>query len=115
MTADFSLDKKLFTSHVQIDTSGYINSEGGQRILDVVNTALEDGRRHVILNLSGSKVVNSIGISYLIEVMEILMNSGGKLVFTNLDPSVDKALKIMGLFSFSLHAASVEEARKLLS
>ncbi len=66
----------------------------------------------LILNLENSKVVNSIGISHLIEVIENLNQSGGKLVFTNLDPTIEKTFTIMGLFQFAEKADTLELALK---
>ena len=68
------------------------------------------GVNKLILNLENSKVVNSIGISHLIEVIEQLNQSNGKLVFTNLDPTIEKTFSIMGLFQFADKADTVEAA-----
>ena len=59
-----------------------------------------------------SKVINSIGISYLLEVIEKLNESNGKLIFINLDPTIDKTLNIMGLFQFAEKADSIDSALK---
>jgi anti-anti-sigma factor len=55
----------------------------------------------VIMDLEKSKVVNSIGISYLIEIIEQINQNNGKLFFTNLDPAIEKTFKIMGLFQYA--------------
>ena len=62
------------------------------------------------MNLAESKVVNSIGISYLIEMIDKLNQSDGKLIFTNLDPTIEKTFTIMGLFHFAEKAESIETA-----
>ena len=62
------------------------------------------------MNLADSKVVNSIGISFLIEIIEKLNDSQGKLVFTNMDPAIEKTLTIMGLFNFAAKENSVDDA-----
>jgi len=61
--------------------------------------------------MEGSKVVNSIGISFLIEIIEKLNEKGGILYFSNLDPSVEKTFTIMGLFQFAEKVSSVEEIK----
>ncbi len=72
--------------------------------------------KHVILNLAQSRVVNSVGMSFLIEIIETLNDAGGRLVFTNLDPAVEKMLAIMGLFNFAGKEESVDVAlRSILS
>jgi anti-anti-sigma regulatory factor len=46
----------------------------------------------------------------LIEVIEQLNQGNGKLVFTNLDPTIEKTFSIMGLFQFADKAETVEAA-----
>ena len=55
-------------------------------------------------------MVNSIGISFLIEIIEKLNDNGGKLVFINLDATIEKTFTIMGLFHFAEKADNLEEA-----
>ena len=64
----------------------------------------------VILNLENSKVVNSMGISYLIEIIEKLNQENGKMIFTNLDSTIEKTFAIMGLFQFAEKTDTVESA-----
>lgn len=113
MIAEFSLNSEVKNDCVVINTSGYINNLGGQKIIDEFNSHHQNGVNNYILNLAGSKVVNSIGISFLIEVIEKLNESKGKLVFTNLDPSVDKTFMIMGLFHYASKAENIDEGIKL--
>jgi anti-anti-sigma factor len=111
MASDFGLTSEYTGECVIISTTGYINSDGGEQILAKIQEALARDINRVIVNLLDSKVINSIGISFLIESIEMLMNAGGKMVFANLDPSVEKALQIMGLFHFAGKAPSVNDAR----
>ena len=60
-------------------------------------------------------MINSIGISFLIEIIEKLNDAGGKLIFTNLDSSIEKTLMIMGLFNFAGKEATVDDAVKSFS
>lgn len=113
MISEFSLNSEVKNDCVVINTSGYINNLGGQKIIDEFNAHYKNGITNYILNLAESKVVNSIGISFLIEVIEKLNDSKGKLVFTNLDPSVDKTFTIMGLFHYAEKADNVDEGMKL--
>ncbi len=73
------------------------------------------GTKQVVINLGGSKVVNSVGMSFLIEIIEQLEEADGKLVFTNLDPAVEKMLSIMGLFQYAGKERTVEDALKALA
>lgn len=114
MEAEFKLKSELHGDCLIIETSGYVNNVGGEKIADEFNTHYENGIKKLIINLEKSKVVNSIGISFLIEIIEKLNDTGGKLIFTNLDPSIEKTLTIMGLFNFAGKEATVEDALKTL-
>jgi len=58
-------------------------------------------KKHFLLNLENSKVVNSIGVSILIEIIEKLQDVDGKLGYYNLAPIVEKTFNIMGLTKYS--------------
>ncbi len=108
MSTEFNLISELHDKTLIIKTEGYINNIGGEKI--VQEFSKYPGVSKLILNLENSKVVNSIGISHLIEVIEKLSQSDGKLVFTNLDPTIEKTFSIMGLFQFAEKADNVETA-----
>lgn len=115
MEAEFSLTSEIENGCLIIATNGYINNQGGEQIADEFEKHFEKGINKVVINLAQSKVVNSIGISFLIEIIEKLNDVDGQLYFTNLDPTIEKTLTIMGLFSFADKATTVEEAKKKLT
>ena len=112
MEAEFSLSTELKDDVLIMHTSGYVNNEGGEKIAQEFNQHFEKGIKKVVINLEKSKVVNSIGISFLIEVIEKLNEKKGKLIFTNLESAIEKTLTIMGLFSFAGKEATVDDALK---
>ena len=110
MSTEFNLISELQDKTLIIITEGYINNAGGEKIVRELEK--HSGVNKLVLNLEKSKVVNSIGISHLIEVIEKLNQINGKLIFTNLDPTIEKTFSIMGLFQFAEKADSVESALK---
>lgn len=112
MEQPFTLTSALRGDCLVISTSGYVNNVGGETISKEFTHHFEQDVKHVVINLAQSKVVNSIGMSFLLEIIEKLQEVDGKLIFTNLDPAVDKMLTIMGLFTFAGKARNVEEALK---
>ena len=110
MESDFNLSAEFKNNSLIMKTSGYINNIAGERISNEFTKYKDDQVQKVIMDLKESKVVNSIGISYLIEIIEKLNDSSGKLYFTNLDPTIEKTFNIMGLFQFAEKADSVEDA-----
>ena len=109
MLTDFNLSSEINGNALVIKTNGYINNSGGEQIAEEFNKHKE-GISKVVIDLKDSKVVNSIGISYLIEIIEKLNEQKGKLYFANLDPTIEKTFHIMGLFQFAEKTNSVDDA-----
>ncbi len=115
MEQQFSLSSEVRNNCLVITTTGYVNNVGGEAIAKEFARHFEGGTKKVIINLAQSKVVNSIGMSFLIDIVDQLNDAGGKMVFTNLDPAIHKMLSIMGLFQFAGKANTVDDALKELS
>jgi len=84
-----------------IYTEGYINNQGGEEIARVAYSLIDDKEKNLLLNLKGTKIVNSIGISILIEIIEKMLEIEGKLAFCNLTPTIEKTFHIMGLAQYA--------------
>jgi anti-anti-sigma factor len=91
-------------------TKGYINNVGGDEIATRVYELMDGGVRTLLLNLRETKIVNSIGISILIEIIEKMMEQGGRIAFCCLTPVIHKTFQIMGLANYATIFASEEEA-----
>ena len=112
MSTDFSFEAELHNKSLVIKTQGYINNTAGQQILEEFSKHLSGGLNRLIIDLEKTHVVNSMGISYLIEIVEKLMEVEGKLIFTNLDDSIEKTFTLMGLFQFAEKTDSIDSALK---
>ena len=113
--ADFSLSSNLNGEIVIIKTSGYLNNVGGEKIADACYKEIDNGKNLFLLDLEGSKVVNSIGVSILIEIIEKLQEVDGKLGYFNLAPIVEKTFTIMGLTKYSTVFSNESEALEGMS
>jgi len=91
-------------------TDGYINNQGGEEIARQAYAQLDAGARALVLNLEKTRIVNSIGISILIEVLERVMDRKGVLAFCNLTPTIDKTFRIMGLAQYASIYPSLDQA-----
>ncbi|MBN1295494.1 STAS domain-containing protein [bacterium] len=99
--ADFNVNSQNFGSFAVIRSTGYINNLGGEIIAKECRSLIRDGIHGLILNLRESTIVNSIGISILIEIIEDILQEKGRLAFSDLTPTVAKTFKIMGLLQFA--------------
>ncbi len=84
-----------------IYTEGYINNQGGEEIARVAYELIDKGHTRLLLNLAGTKIVNSIGISILIEIIEKILEIDGRLAFCSLTPTIEKTFHIMGLAQYA--------------
>jgi anti-anti-sigma factor len=89
------------TSGAIMYTKGYINNVGGEEIANRAYELMDDGVRTLLLNLRETKIVNSIGISILIEIIEKMIDKGGKISFCCLTPVIHKTFQIMGLANYA--------------
>jgi len=108
--SDFNLEITKENEIIIIKTSGYLNNIGGEKISEACYSEIENGAKYFLLDLENSKVVNSIGVSILIEIIEKLQDIDGRLGYYNLAPIVSKTFKIMGISSYSKIYESKEEA-----
>ena len=84
-----------------IYTKGYINNQAGEEIARVAYVLIDEGYKALLLNLEGTTIVNSIGISILIEIIEKMIEIDGRLAFCRLTPTIDKTFHIMGLTQYA--------------
>ena len=84
-----------------IAAAGYINNEGGQAIADAASELIEGGCGTLLIDLEGTRIINSIGVSILLEIMEKLLEDKGQLAFCNLTPTISKTFEIMGLVQYA--------------
>ena len=113
--SDFSLSTSVNGDVVIIKTSGYLNNIGGEKIADACYKEIDNGKNLFLLDLEESKVVNSIGVSILIEIIEKLQEVDGKLGYYNLAPIVEKTFTIMGLTKYSTVFSNEGEALEGMS
>jgi anti-sigma B factor antagonist len=84
-----------------ISAAGYINNEGGQAIADAASQLMDQGVSTLLIDLEGTRIINSIGVSILLEIMEKLIEGDGRLAFCNLTATISKTFEIMGLVQYA--------------
>jgi len=89
------------TNGAVLYTKGYINNVGGEEIANRAYELMDQGVISLLLNLRETKIVNSIGISILIEIIEKMIDKGGRIGFCCLTPVIHKTFQIMGLANYA--------------
>ena len=109
---DFNIKVREEGDITILETSGYLNNFGGDRVASICKQSISEGKRKLLINLENTKMVNSIGVSILIEIIEDLQGVNGKIAYYNVAPIVEKTFNIMGITNYSKIYTSEEDAIK---
>ena len=88
----------------------YVNKLSGQRIERECLLRLEAGCRALVINFRGTELVNSIGVSILLGVIEAAERRGAPVVFSNVSRHTVKLFELLGLTRLVVLADSEEAA-----
>ena len=88
----------------------YVNKLSGQRIERECRLRLEGGCSALVINFSGTELVNSIGVSILIGVIDMAEARAARVVFTNLSRHTVQLFELLGLTRLVAMAESDEMA-----
>ncbi len=88
----------------------YVNKMCGQRIERECLTRMEGGCRALVISFRETELVNSIGVSILLGIVDIAEARGARLVFTNLNRHNQKLFELLGLTRCVALADSEEAA-----
>jgi anti-anti-sigma factor len=80
-----------------IRTRGYLSRTAGEQLESEIVQLLGKGLRRFVVNLRETDLINSVGISILIGVIERVRGEGGNLAFSELTPVNEEIFRIMGL------------------
>lgn len=101
MTESLNLKVDRRNGLAVVYTHGYINNQGGEEIARVAYNLIDEGCKVLLINLAGTKIVNSIGISILVEIIEKMIDINGRLGFCCLTPTIEKTFHVMGLAQYA--------------
>ncbi len=89
-----------------IDTAGersvifagdYLNKLSGEKIEYECKRRLEAGCKELVVNFSKTEIVNSIGISILLGVIDIAKNNGASVVFSEVNEDTVELFDMLGV------------------
>jgi anti-anti-sigma factor len=88
----------------------YVNKMSGQRIERECLTRMERGCRALVINFSDTELVNSIGVSILLGVIDEAERRGTRVAFSNVSLHTLKLFELLGLTRLVVLADSDDEA-----
>ena len=80
-----------------IHAGDYLNKLSGEQIEYECKRRLEKGCKEIVVNFSQTEIVNSIGISILLGVIDIASKNGAKVVFSDVNENTVELFDMLGL------------------
>lgn len=116
----------MMSPHAQIRTrddgetmvvyvGGYLNSLLGEEVERVVRSRIGGERRRLLLNFGETRLVNSIGISFIIGIVEKVMEGEGRMAFCEVSRINRDLFQVTGLSKYVRTFDTEKEALDYLS
>lgn len=108
-------------SHVRAHTVGatavvyaadYLNKLTGERIERECRKQLDSGCRALVIDFSDTELVNSIGISILLGIIDIAEKCGAVVVFSDVNSETVQLFEMLGL---TRHVSLAHDAQEAIS
>lgn len=98
-----------------IYASDYLNKLTGERIERECRRQLDDGCRALVIDFGDTQLVNSIGISILLGIIDIAEKSGARVIFSDVNHQTIELFNMLGLTQHVVLARDEQDALLNLS
>jgi len=95
--------------------SDYLNKLTGEKIERECRRQLDSGCRALVIDFSDTKLVNSIGISILLGIINVAEKNGARIVFSDVNIQTIQLFEMLGLTRHVVLAKDEQEALSNLS
>jgi len=92
----------------------YLNQLRGEDIENRCRELLGRGLRYIVINFEETELINSIGISILLGVIEAVQEAHGMLVLSNLSASNRELFEMLGLLAHVQIEETEESALRMI-
>ena len=75
----------------------YLNKLTGEQVEYECRRRLDEGCKELIVDFSHTELVNSVGISILLGVIDIAASNGAKVVFSDMNENTVELFEMLGL------------------
>ena len=91
--------------------SDYLNKLTGEKIERECRRQLNCGCRALVIDFSDTKLVNSIGVSILLGIIDVAEKNGAKIAFSDVNSQTVQLFEMLGL---TQHVALAKDEREAL-
>lgn len=97
---------------IVLGIGGKINTEASEDLLKKMASLIDNGARHLLLDLSGVDYINSSGLRVLLTAARRMTDLGGKIVLADVAELIYQVLEVSGCTSHIRVYHSRDEALK---
>lgn len=101
MLDKFDIQIREEDEHAVIETEGYLNDALGEQLAERAHQLIQNGYTQLVINLEKTSLINSIGISILIEIIEVLTEREGTLNFCGLSATQERTFRMMAIAKYA--------------
>ena len=95
--------------------NGYLNSLLGEELERVIQQFVNAGRNRILLNFEKTRLINSIGISFIIGIVEKVMEREGRMAFCEVSRINRDLFRVTGLERYVRSFEKENEALEYLA
>src|SRR5215510_8810213 len=114
-SGDLAVEARCVGDAAIVYASDYLNKLTGEKIERECKRQLESGCRALIINFRDTEIVNSIGVSILVGVIDAAEESTARLIFSDLNNHTADLFEMLGLTRHVSLAKDEGEALSLVA
>ena len=95
--SNFETTTDIVRDTATVNVKGYLSGLSGERLEGEVARLIDEGSRSIVINFRETDMVNSVGVSILVGIIEKVRHAGGALAFSDLTPVNEEVFRLMGL------------------
>ena len=96
MAGEFALDRAA-KSRAVVYAADYLNKLSGDRIEHECREKLQQGCDELVLNFSRTELVNSVGVSILLGIIDSAAHRGTKVIFSDVKEETVELFDMLGV------------------
>lgn len=97
MNTEINIPVETAGETATVFATDYLNKLTGEKIERECRRQLDAGCKRLIVNFAETEIVNSIGVSILLGVIDAAQNKGAKVVFSDTNEDTAELFEMLGL------------------
>lgn len=97
-----------------LSPQGYLERVAGELLREKVKEKLDAGCKNIVISFSAVPLINSLGVSGIIEAFDLIDSGGAEIYFADANREVETILETAGVMNLVSQIITSSEARETL-